>query len=275
MCADSLTTSKVYAAYRVLFAGETKVSIKMLKTVELPEIKSAYRRMALDTHPDRFASHDESYRKMCTDRFIEASDAYETLSMYLALRAQGFELEQDDAGRRKPAREKRSSGWQSSPSESHFRDHNNDPFPFSFWERDVPRRHLRLGEYLYYSGVISWMHLIKALVWQKTQRPRIGEIAQRWCWLTESQIIWVLKGRRPGERLGEILVRRLMISPFQLNVLLCQQRRIQKPIGAYFVCHSLLTEEEILQYLQCQHIHNLSFCSDHTRHYDFRARRHR
>jgi hypothetical protein len=275
MDADLLTESKVFAAYRVLFAGVARVNISMLQAVELPEIKRAYRRRALDTHPDRFAACDENYRKVCTDRFIEASDAYETLNTYLALRDRGFEFEQVDAGGCEPFRDKRPSESQSSQSGSDFGDRNEDPFPFAFWERDMPRRYLRLGEFLYYSGVISWMRLIKALVWQKTQRPRIGEIAQRWRWLTESQIIWVLKDRRPGERLGEILLRRRMISPFQLNVLIWQQRKIQKPIGVYFVHQGLLTQKEILHYLQRQHIHNLDCCSEDTLHRQFRAKAHR
>ncbi len=257
MQGDLLTESMVFAAYRVLFADEVEFNSRVLQSLELPEIKKAYRRRALDTHPDRFESCGAQYQKVTTDRFIEVSDAYEKLSTYLTLRDKGFEFTRDDDALPEQAGKGYPFHWHQPRSTSRFTYRDNDAFASSFWKLQLPRRHLRLGEFLYYSGVISWRHLIRALVWQRRQRPRIGEIAQRWRWLNEYQLLWVLKDKRPGELLGQALLRRRLISPFQLSVLLCQQRRIQEPIGLYFVQQGMLTEREILQYLQRQNTHNL------------------
>jgi hypothetical protein len=261
MFGDLPTESMIFAAFRVLFPCDMEINGEILRSVELCEIKKAYRRRALDTHPDRFASRDERLRKDSTQRFIEVSEAYETLSRYLTLRDKGFGFRRSDTGGYEQPGNNRPFYWQRPKSASRFYNPGREAFGFSFWEKEVPLRHLRFGEFLYFSGVISWSFLIKALVWQKKQRPRIGEIAQRWRWFTESQIIGVLKYRRPGELIGETLLRRRLISPFQLSVLLCQQKKIQKPIGEYFVQQGLLTGREIWRYLQRQEAHNIGFCS--------------
>jgi hypothetical protein len=41
----------------------------------------------------------------------------------------------------------------------------------------VPERRVRLGEYLYYSRRIPFEALIEAIAWQRAQRPRVGRIA--------------------------------------------------------------------------------------------------
>ena len=41
----------------------------------------------------------------------------------------------------------------------------------------LPRRRLRLAEFLYYTGRVSWQSLIGAIVWQRSTRPHFGELA--------------------------------------------------------------------------------------------------
>jgi hypothetical protein len=267
MDGDLLTETKVVNAYRVLFVGAGQFNSNLLDLVQLSEIKKAYRRRALDTHPDRFAGANEDHKKMCTERFLRVADAYDTLSAYLALRDKGFAFERKEV--REPGQVWRGRPFhgQKPESASRFDDRNVTDFSFSFWGKGVPGRALRFGEFLYYSGAIPWKSLINALVWQRKQRPRIGEIAQRWRWFTESEILKLLKDRRLGERLGEVLLRRSLISPFQLEVLLWHQRKAQKRIGEYFVHHGLLTEEQIRRHLLHQQRHNVRFhappCSYH------------
>jgi hypothetical protein len=270
MCDDFPTESMVFAAYRVLFPCDMELNGEMLRSVELPEVKKAYRRRALDTHPDRFAFRDDRLRKHCTERFIQVSEAYETLSWYLTLRDKGFEFRRNDAGRYGQSRRTSPFERKEPKTASRFYSPGNEAFRFSFWEKGVPLRRLRFGEFLYYSRVIPWSFLIKALIWQKKHRPRIGEIAQRWRWFNESQIIGVLKERRPGELIGEALLRRRLISPFQLSVLLWQQKKIQKPIGEYFVHQRLLTGEQVWRYLQRQDAHNVRFYSNWGAHHSYR-----
>ncbi|MEM5789358.1 MAG: hypothetical protein AAGU11_18760, partial [Syntrophobacteraceae bacterium] len=141
--------------------------------------------------------------------------------------------------------------------QTHYRERDWSYATHSLWQKDVPHRHLRFGEFLYYSGAIPWKFLIKALVWQSSQRPRIGEIAQRWRWLTEMQIAELLRNRRPGERVGEILLHNGLLTPFQLNVLLSHQRRIQRPIGEFFILQKILARQDIRDFLRRQERHNM------------------
>lgn len=259
---ERLTESRVLSAYRVLFLDAGQVTSSLLQAVQLPEIKKAYRRRALDTHPDRFLWSDELHRKLCTERFIEVTNAYETLNSYLILREKGFVFEREGAREWDPIREAPSAP-KSRPGPAHpSEDRSRSAFSFSYWERGVPGRGLRFGEFLYYSRVIPWRSLIGALVWQRRERPRIGEIAQRWRWFTEPEIAGLLQRRRLGERLGEILLRHRLISPFQLEVLLWQQEKFQKPIGEYFLRQGFLTQAQLHRYLQQQVQHNLRFHSD-------------
>ncbi len=232
----------------------------MLQSLQEPEIKAAYRRRALQTHPDRFASRGPEYQRLCSERFIAVNNAYETLSSYLKSREKGFEF--------KPARDpenvytspnRQSRAEQYRPSGNNFRSRTEEFSSHFYWQKDVPSRHLRFGEFLYYSGVIPWKILIKALVWQVRQRPRIGEIAQRWRWLTEYQIANLLRYRHPGERLGELLLDNKIITPFQLKILLWQQKRLQKPIGEYFLHQRVLSESQIQAFLRRQESHNFRF----------------
>lgn len=231
----------------------------MLQSLHESEIKAAYRKRALQTHPDRFASRGAEYQKRCSERFIAVNNAYETLSSYLKSRERGFDFKPArdpenvyTAPHRKPPPE------QYRPSD-YFRNRTDEFSSHFYWQKDVPHRHLRFGEFLYYSGVIPWKILIRALVWQVRQRPRIGEIAQRWRWLTEFQIANLLRYRHPGERLGELLLDNKIITPFQLKILLWQQKRLQKPIGEYFLDQRVLSESQIQAFLRRQESHNFKF----------------
>lgn len=264
---ELLTESRVLSAYEVLFVDAGEASGSLLRSLQLPEIKKAYRRRALDTHPDRWGGTDEGHRKRCTERFIEVTNAYEILNSYLALRDKGVVFEREEPAAWEPSRRARPAPASQPGFASSSDDDRRRAFSFSYWERGVPGRGLRFGEFLYYSQVIPWKSLIAALVWQRRERPRIGEIAQRWRWFTEPEIVRLLKGRRPGEHLGEVLLRHRLISPFQLEVLLWQQRKFQKPIGTYFLRQGCLTQAQLHRYLQQQYQHNLRFYRDFPRHF--------
>ena len=272
MYGDWPTESTIVAAYRVLFPCDVEVSGEILSSVDLLEIKKAYRRRAFDTHPDRLPMADDRVRRDSTERFIEISEAYETLSRYLVLRDKGFQPRRNKpAGYEQPRSHPPHYRQRPKPTKR-FHDHFGEAFELSYWEREVPLRPLRFGEFLYFSGVIPWSFLIRALLWQRKHRPRLGEIAQRWRWFSESQIIWILKNRRPGELIGEALLRRRVITPFQLNVLLWQQKKIQQPIGEYFIQNGFLTGTEVWRYLQHQEAHNLGFGSDWRPFYNHRTK---
>jgi hypothetical protein len=259
-----LKKSEVLAAFRLLFSTDAMVDPGALESVHQEQVKSAYRKKALSTHPDRFVSHGEDYQRLCSERFIEVSKAYDTLTHYLSLRRTGWQGTRKQSTKPGPADRPvgaatgpRSSASQGSTDSARERKDSAG----SFWRRKVPRRYLRFAEFLYFYRVIPWKSLVSALAWQRQQRPRIGEIAQKWRWVNESQVDTVLRNRRPGERLGEVMVRHGLITQFELQVLLRQQQKYQRPIGLYFVRHGMMTEGDVGRYLHHQRQHNEKYTS--------------
>lgn len=263
MNAEGLTKAQVYGALKVLFSFGTEIDGSLLRTVQTADIKSAYRKKAMATHPDHHADRDERFRKACSRRFIAVSEAYATLTRYVKLREEkGLNLWQEEAKRPvRPARH------QSSPHRTARKAGPSGPAPSKsesgfFWHRVLPDKPLRIAEFLFYTGVIPWHLFIKAIVWQRAQRPRLGEIAQKWRWLTESQIRILMRCRQPGELLGEALVRHGLLKPFQLRVLVAQQRKMQQPIGNFFVRNGHLSPAQMEHYLRRQQSHNRKYSSD-------------
>lgn len=103
------------------------------------------------------------------------------------------------------------------------------------YEGPMPNRNLLLGHYLYYTGLVSWRQMIQALVWQRMQRPRVGEIARRLGWLNDDDIRVIFENRQILERFGNSAQRLGLLTDFQMKVLLFQQKRQQKKIGLFFV----------------------------------------
>lgn len=260
---STLDQSEILAAFRLLFSPEYFAGMRAVDSLQQDQLKSAYRKMALSTHPDRFASQGEAVQRVHAERFIQVSRAYEILSRYVALRQAGGRWTVNDstgaehAGRR-PAK---AASRARSTSTSVRGEKQPGASTGSFWQRGLPRRYLRFGEFLYFSRVITWRSLVDALVWQRRQRPRIGEIARKWRWVNDSQVDAAVRDRRPGERIGEVLLRHGLVTPLGLGALLRQQQKIQKPIGLYFVRHGGMSEHEVGRHLYHQRRHNVQFAS--------------
>jgi hypothetical protein len=258
-----LKESEVVAAFHVLFSSGGGMDISCVDSIQAAQLKSAYRKKALSTHPDRFAACGEEVQRLYSERFIKVRHAYDTLTHYLALREQGWNWSthrlneaRSTAPKTASTQPPPASAWTGGSSTA-----GQEQPGSSFWQKTVPRRYLRFAEFLYFNRVIPWTSFVNALVWQRRQRPRIGEIAQKWRWVSSTQVELLLRNRRPGEKLGEALVRHGFITPFALDVLLRHQRRIQKPIGLYFVRHGLMSEWDVGRFLLHQRRHNMMFTS--------------
>jgi len=115
------------------------------------ELRSAFRRRALELHPDRAAALGrdatalgEEFRTLCT--------AFEAL----ASRAVDGSPSERPQERVRPARPAAGS---------------------------LPPRPLRFAEYLYYAGRITWTDLAEAIAWQRHAGRRIGQ------WFVERGLI--------------------------------------------------------------------------------------
>lgn len=114
--------------------------------------------------------------------------------------------------------------------------------------RPLPRRRVRLAEFLYYSGRISWSMMVEAIAWQRRQRPAVGRIAVDFGFLTPLEVIDVIARRqRAGAHdvpFGEFALRLGLITPFERLAMVGRQTRLQRPIGQYFVERGLIGEHE-------------------------------
>jgi hypothetical protein len=114
--------------------------------------------------------------------------------------------------------------------------------------RPLPRRRIRLAEFLYYSGRISWAAMVEAISWQRQQRPAVGRIAVEFGFLTPVEVMEVIERRRRASAsdvpFGEFALRIGMITQFERLAMVGRQTRLQRPIGQFFVERGLIVEPE-------------------------------
>jgi hypothetical protein len=219
------TASQLFDACGVLFGPEVNVSIEFLKYLQPSGIKDAYRCQALKMHPDRAAvlGQDED---VLNDRFNALTQAYECLIG--AIKGDGRVLIQQSTPRAssgRPRYRNTSETSESNPGNDHF--YSQDA--------TVPKRKLLIGQYLYYSGYISWKTLIDIIVRQRRDRPRIGQIALDWGLIDPDQLIHILTNRSVNEKFGDYAVRNAYFTERILLAILYKQKKLQRPIGHYLL----------------------------------------
>ncbi|HVO38603.1 MAG TPA: hypothetical protein VMV03_06185 [Spirochaetia bacterium] len=263
--------SKLLEACVVLLGPQARRAGKaLLAQLTVAMVRSAFRRLALQTHPDMTGTSRTG------TRFIEASRAYELLMAFLL--ARGRHAEETRAEPRRPAapQARPSSGPAATQQEAgtaNGRAANERPSEGQaqgaraagpqphrtreiFYGGPLPRRRLRLAEFLYYSGRISWQTLISALVWQRSSRPRFLELARQLRAVEGMDVIRVLRARAGHERTGETAYRLRLLSVEDVARILRIQRARQRPIGRYFIEHTIMTNEDITEFLRELFRHN-------------------
>jgi hypothetical protein len=250
----------IFKACRILFGPEVDLSIEFFHYMQSSGIKSAYRKRALETHPDVAGAGGKDLSGAGgsgpVDPFIEAHWAYKRLIEFIGTR------DSHHARRHQPMR---MPGPVAQPGRHRVRRRARKGSPDRAWSSGpgghfykgvMPRRRLMLGEYLFYGGHVSWEALIKAIVWQRRQRPRFGSLALRWGWLKEKHISEVFRHRRLGEPIGQSLLRLGFLSEAQLGALVSKQRRLQRPIGEFFVLKGYLGALELNEHIARHRKHN-------------------
>ena len=244
-----VTKKDLFKACESLFGTDIDASVDFLRYLKPDGVKAAYRKRALETHPDRarVVSGEPGFLEK---RFKEINLAYQLLLAFLKC-PEKYSL--DKAGvihkrykrKQQPARPAAARRKTTSP-----------PKKEPLYRGRMPARKLLFGQYLYYAGHVSLSALIKAVVWQRLQRPSIGAIASSWGWIEGSDILAVLRFRRYGEKFGECALRCGYISKFQLSLLLERQRAIQPQIGKYFVEKGMLTPFQLYKLVEEMKTHN-------------------
>ena len=235
---NMLSMFEVSEACRVLFGPEVEASVDFLKYLQPEGLKSAYRRKALETHPDRSNTFQKDERRM-NDRFIEATSAYHKLRPLVGGQLP-FQLEN---------RRKKTGHYQKTTQ-------RKKGFSYTVCTKNIPKRKLLIGQFLYYSGLISWQTLIDAIVWQKRQRPRIGDIALEWKMLSKMDVQRILQWKGLNEKFGERAVLLGYLNRFELMALLGKQRNLKYLIGEYFVRHKIIRMADLEFMVERHQAHN-------------------
>lgn len=270
---------ELFASCRVLFGAELDITRNFLEYLQRSGIKSAYRKKALETHPDILASQGDNAHDASVDLFRRVQQSYENLTAYLDARDNGFRFPSlKQHVHAAPRKSQPASGpekrWSTAGSASQARPKTAQSGGFarpkarsaSAWQfaeskapGAIPSRKLLFGHYLYYAGLTNWQTIIKALVWQRTGRPRLGEIGRRFGWLTEQDILTVLKKRKLSESFGVSAVSLGFLTERQLSLMIYQQNKLQKRFGEYFVHHKLLTPLQIDELVRHCARHNTGY----------------
>jgi phage protein U len=233
--------SDLRSAYHVLFGPGTEPEGGLLASLTHDKLRRCFRQRAMEVHPDRAAVLGRSSAALA-ERFKQLEAAYRTLSAHLAANRtvpSPWAPSPPNAGATRANVAARPRGPRPAPpgpasAAGDRRQGEARPLDH-FWHSGLPTRALRFGEYLYYSGTISWMQLIRALVWQAGQHPRFGRLAAQFGYLTPDSIAASLSGRLPNEKIGEAALRLRLMSALQQQVVLLAQAQGRRRIGDYFV----------------------------------------
>jgi hypothetical protein len=248
LLAAEVSKQDLFKACESLFGTDIDVSVEFLRYLKPSGVKAAYRKKAMETHPDRAAVMDGQADFMA-DRFKEISLAYQLLQEFLAA---PWKYSLDESGtlyKRKPPAAR--------PADRRKAD--SPPKVEPRYAGRMPSRRLLFGQYLYYAGHISLSTLIKAIVWQRMQRPSVGAIAVSWGWLEGGDIGDVLRRRHYGEKFGECAVRTGRLSRHQLMRVLEKQKQAQPLIGKYFMDQKILSSPELFKRIIDMKMHNRKF----------------
>ncbi len=239
---SDISTSNLIDACSVLFGSNVEVSQHFLNYLQPSGLKAAYRQRAFETHPDRTNVLGE-VEDSRNERFKEVVSAYEILSSVIQDK-DSLCLVQE------PVIQKRCS--KPSPSVKTPRRTLGE----RYFNGNIPKRELMIGQYLYYSSLVSWQAFIKAIVWQRKNHRLIGQIALEKDLISAFDVYNILKQRKMKEKFGDCAVRRGYLTPFQRLALLGKQRKLHHPIGEYFIRKGLFTHLDMARLVVRQQIHN-------------------
>ena len=125
-----------------------------------------------------------------------------------------------------------------------------------FYRGPIPRRRLRLAEFLYYTGRVSWQSLISALVWQRSSQPRFGELARELRNISAVDLSRILGSRLRQEYTGEAARRLQLLTSAQVDRILRLQRARRRLIGRYFVENERMSSSTLTSILFELYRHN-------------------
>ncbi len=209
--------SDLFVACRILFGPNVKPSNGFLDYLQEEGITSAFRQRAMKIHPDKAMLSGYSLEK-CQKEFVALQTACEILREYITSR------------KRPITRQKKVS-----PQNGTHVSGNGS----------LPKTELPFGRFLFHMGIIGWGQLVKALVWQKSGRPKIGELGVKYGYLDRNSVGIILKKSGFKRTFGLTAYKLGFLTKYEVRSLLYLQRRQQKRIGQFFVENGILSRVEL------------------------------
>jgi hypothetical protein len=121
-----------------------------------------------------------------------------------------------------------------------------------------PTYTLKFGQFLYFCGEVSWQDLVRAMRWQRDQRPAYGEIGKAWGWLADKDIQVIRAATELPGMFGERAVALGLLTEKQASFLLRHQHHSQPRLGQFFVKERILLPNEVTRLLTLLQRHNTS-----------------
>ncbi len=248
-----VTETEVFQACRTLFGAELQLNRDFLSYLQPAGVRSAYRKKAKTTHPDRFAISAIDTRKRQQRLFQDLNQAHQTVQIYLKQRKTfpSNYFSYNDSAYTPP-----SCHRQGSPNRHQRRNL-------------LPARPLQFGLFLYYQKIIPFKAVVAAINWQRRQRPILGSIAKRWGWLNDKKIHIIINHRSGFRKFGERAEQLGLLNQQQVRTLLFHQRSQQMQMGQYFVEQGYFDNETLNQHLLQLAEHNLTFRNGFSGQYYF------
>jgi hypothetical protein len=272
-----------FRSCEILFGSDLNVSKEFFDYLRLSDLKTAYRKRAMETHPDRIAGENQLQQQRNHDPFHAVQEAYEQLLLFLKTKEAGIPA----AASRKAepvfsVPRKTTTSSPSPPRTERQRPSDNGsqrkPFPQqtlkpiillhdahnstgcanteSLYQGPLPPRHLLFGRFLYYSGLANWRTIAQILIWQRLERPRLGELGQRYGLFHPDDITRILRNKAPFQPFGQVALGMGILTELQLHTLIAQQQRLQKKFGTILLEKKLVTPHELEKLLQAFELHN-------------------
>lgn len=272
---------QLFRSCEILFGAHLKVSWEFLDYLQLSGLKGAYRKRAMETHPDALIRSDPQSATGNNDKFHRVQKAYEQLFCYLKIKeSRPLQSRFCNPSNEAPpppssTRQKKGTEW------SQGKNFHQNPYsrptagqrPFSprtRWAPEysptenlycgpLPQRRLLFGHFLYYSGLANWRTITRILTWQRTERPRLGELGCRLGMLRQADVSCILQGKVPLQTFGQTARNFGILNDYQIRVLLFHQQRLQKKFGAILLEKDLVSPKELQELLFEFEQHNASF----------------
>lgn len=267
---QQISEAEIYRACRTLFGPELQLNRDFLHYLQPSGVKTAYRKKAKQTHPDRFAVSASHIQEQQHRLFQDLNQAHDTVQRFLKhkylLPATRCFRSNHTSYHQKPQPQP--------PKQKPQQRRRQDPPPQGkYYRGSLPPRPLQFGLFLYYLGVIPFSAVISAITWQRQQRPVLGDIARRWGWLDDAQINQVLVYRNGGSKFGERAEQLGLLNSLQVRTLLLHQRSRQQQMGQYFIEQGILNAAALNQLLEQLAEHNLKHRNSLNSHYYFYHRK--